>query len=98
MSQKIQMTDLTAIAKDAAKLTDRLKVFANGTNVPRCLIVSDIELESSAASAIIPLLWSVSTSLHLAFAISAKPGSNQSMRQWIICIHSAKEAHTHGEM
>lgn len=81
---------------NAVKLTDRLKEFANATNVPRCLTVSDTELESLESSAILQLLWQVSTSKHLEFAVSAKNGSNQNTQVWTISIHSRTEVPTPG--
>ena len=67
---------------NAARLTDRLKEFVNGTSVPRSLTVSDTELESSASSAILPFLWLTLTESHLEFAVFVRPGFNPAMPQW----------------
>ena len=98
MSQGTRMMDSIDIVSSAAKLTDRLKEFANGTDLPRSLIVNDTELESLAASAITPLLWSLCIESHLELAVSVRVGFNPDMLQWIISIRSPKEAPTLGEM
>lgn len=93
-----RMMDSTDTANNAARLTDRLKAFANGTKVPRCLTVNDTELKRLESSAILPLLWSVFTSPHLEFAVYAAHGSNQDMQAWTISIHCPKEVPTPGTM
>ncbi len=90
--------DSTDTAKAAAKLTARLKAFVNETNVPRCLIVKDIGLESSRSIAIIQSHLSGFIKQHSEFVASVTPGFNQSMRQWTISIRSAEGAPTLGTM
>jgi len=88
----------TDTVRPAARLIDHLKEFVNGTSVPRSLTVSDTELQRLESSAILQLLWLVSTSSHLEFAVSVKNGSNQDKPQLTTFTLLAKVEHTSGQI
>ena len=98
MPQKEVKMDSTGTVKLVAKLTDRLRAFANETNVPRSLTVSDTELESLESSAIIQLLWLACTNRQWDFVVSVEPGYSPNMPQLITFTLYPKEAHIHGIM